>query len=139
MCITDKEEAAIRLASRNANANIKILERVGGSARVEQLDWTSPREDICSAAWDVILGSDLVYSIAQIEPLRTVLQAVFTQSRPCPELILAHKSRHDVVDASLLQMLSEEKFKLTKIPMKDHHPAFRSPTIHIYRLEKLSE
>eukprot|EP00959_Pyramimonas_sp_CCMP1952_P248364 5191479-Pyramimonas_sp.AAC.1 len=138
VCITDKEDAAIKLAMRNADANLKVFNCTGGSARVEQLDWTRPTEDVCSAPWDMVLGSDLVYSIAQIGPLRTILKALFLPSRPPPQFILAHKCRHDDVDASLLQMLNEENFTLHKVPMKEHHPEFRSPSVHVYRVVKRS-
>lgn len=51
-------------------------------------------------AFGVILGGDLVYSVAQVPLLLGVLREVVRRS-PAAELLLGHKSRSDAVDRAL--------------------------------------
>jgi predicted nicotinamide N-methyase len=136
VCITDKEDLAVSLALRNIEGNLEILKFLEGSARAEHLDWFSPREDICLQPWDAVIGSDLVYNVGQINQLRTLIKALFLPAHPSRVLLLAHKSRHDDVDTNMMQMFEEEGLKVKEIPMAEHHPAFCSPSVHIYTILK---
>mmetsp|Transcript_7874 Transcript_7874/g.15342 ORF Transcript_7874/g.15342 Transcript_7874/m.15342 type:complete len:180 (-) Transcript_7874:274-813(-) len=62
--------------------------------------------------WDLIIGSDLVYSESQIEPLMNALVSL-TQGRnkECV-ILLAHKHRHVDVDQCLLRQFKSKGFSV---------------------------
>ncbi len=75
--MTDYEDDALRFARCNAEANLSP-EVVRDRLRFAHLDWRNPPLD---AAYDVILGADIVYERRSFLPLLDLFDRVLTPSR----------------------------------------------------------
>ena len=75
--LTDRDEAVLRRASENLQLNRQLIEREGGSATVAPLTWGHKRrmQEVLDehGPFDIILGSDLLYSRASYGDLLTTI------------------------------------------------------------------
>lgn len=108
---TDLPEVLPQLQAAAA-LNAGIIAAGGGSLRCAALDWAAPGSDVLAPpggppgqyAW--LVGADLVYSLRQVQPLVQTIAAAaaatVAASAPPLRLLIAHKRRHEEVDAALL-------------------------------------
>jgi predicted nicotinamide N-methyase len=90
----------------------------GGSAQAAVLDWEDPSAAACSRPYSLLIGADLVYTAAAGHHLCAALRAVLACNPGCP-LLLAHCSRHSVVDARLFAALSALGLQATAVAASD--------------------
>ena len=77
------------------------------------------------AGIDLVIGADLVYHSSQIAPLVSVLRRMLapTAERPAgARLLLAHKSRHEAVDAELHAALRGAGIAIAAVPTSSARP-----------------
>lgn len=76
-----------------------MVTAAGGSTDVAQLEWGGPwpGEDICRRPFSLIVGADLVYTAADVQPHLSTLYALKHGNTAC-RLVMAHCSRSDGVD-----------------------------------------
>lgn len=79
--------------------------------------------------WDVILGADVVWLEHLVGPLVSALCAL---AAPRTLLLIAHQTRSERTDALLFSSLTEAGFNMTKIPLSDHHPEFKTEKIGLF-------
>jgi hypothetical protein len=53
VCMTDREAAAMELATLNAAANREAVTACGGACRVERFDWADPPAALADRPWQV--------------------------------------------------------------------------------------
>ena len=75
-------------------------------------------------------------SSEQLLNVVTLLQALMpantARSQPA-RLLLAHKMRHDTLNAGLLEECTRKGIRLEEIPFEDHHADYRSRSIKLYQ------
>ena len=157
MTLTDVPPV-LPLLRLNVERNAAPIAAAGGHATVVSLEWmaevglAATDEDACrpcvppvasSAAYDVVLGADLVYnslsddgtSSAQLMALAAVLRRLLadgTGGAREPLLLLAHKRRHAELDSALIEELRAVGVALEELPFDALHPQYRSPTIALF-------
>ncbi|KAL4420843.1 hypothetical protein ABPG75_010499 [Micractinium tetrahymenae] len=108
---TDLPEVLPQLQAAAA-LNAGMVTAAAGSLRCTPLDWAAPNSALLAPpgsasdqyAW--LLGADLVYSLAHVQPLVETIAAaaaaVAAAGAPPLRLLVAHKPRHEDVDVALL-------------------------------------
>lgn len=69
-----------------------------------ELNWASPMEATCRGPFSLIIGADLVYAAADVQPLLATVSAVQHLNPTCA-LLMAHCARNRTVDEDLLKGL----------------------------------
>ncbi|BDA41071.1 probable protein N-lysine methyltransferase METTL21A at C-terminar half [Coccomyxa sp. Obi] len=108
--LTDRADT-LPLLQRNVQVHAEAISRAGGSADVAELAWGGPIEDACRGPFSLIVGADLVYTAADVQPLLSTLSALQHGNTACG-LVMAHCSRRNVVDKSLFDGLASLDRKL---------------------------
>ena len=84
---------------------------------------------------DLVIGADLVYHSSQIAPLVSVLRRMLapTAERPAgARLLLAHKSRHEAVDAELHAALRGAGIAIAAVPTSELAAEARAPSSTVF-------
>ena len=134
--LTDAAHVVPHLQS-NVEKNSAALAAAGGRATVVVLDWEMGAHLAQLPACETVLGADLLYQREgrQLPALAVVLKQLLTPTPAQPaggRLLLAHKSRHDVLDLAMLDALGRVGIDLAAVPFADLHPEYRSPSITLY-------
>lgn len=113
---TDLPEVLPQLQEAAA-LNAGMIEAGGGSLRCAALDWAAPDSAVLAppggrhAQYSWLVGADLVYSLPQVQPLVSTVAAAAAAAAaagaPPLRLLIAHKRRHEEVDAALLGSLRD--------------------------------
>eukprot|EP00928_Gymnodinium_smaydae_P030997 TRINITY_DN22899_c0_g1_i3.p1 TRINITY_DN22899_c0_g1~~TRINITY_DN22899_c0_g1_i3.p1 ORF type:complete len:457 (+),score=122.10 TRINITY_DN22899_c0_g1_i3:55-1371(+) len=134
--LTDRPPV-LPLLLENCSRNAEEIARGGGEATVAALQWEAAPEAWPAAAaqgCDLVIGSDLLYSRdggSHLDALANVLRRLCGDGSA--RLLLAHKSRHSTLDAKLAAVLQERcGVLLQEVPFEQHHPDYRSPSVHVY-------
>lgn len=90
------------------------------------LDITS---DLKDAMPQLVLAADLVFNTNLIKQLSAILHDLLSAGAV---LLMAHKTRQGHVDAQMFQSLAEVGVELFEVPLKYHHPDFRSSRIRLF-------
>lgn len=108
--------SVIPILSKNISSHLQYIQAGGGVCNAEIFDWTSVHNFSTLPKVDVVLGSDLVYSMNQIEPLCAVLQTLVSR-HPTVEILLVHKDRNTVLSSTFLCQCKEAgvEFKLLNV------------------------
>jgi len=101
--ITDGEDEAVEMIQHNINVNKDVLPE--GRVRCSKLNWTPEdlgvwKEKEGCAAFDVILGSDIIYSFDALDPLFRVVDSLLAQATESHFLVM-YSSRGKRLDAHL--------------------------------------
>jgi predicted nicotinamide N-methyase len=88
---------------------------------------------IPSPPFDIILASDVIYQQEYIDPLISTLK---TLSGPCTQIFLSNEHRPKLPFP--LKEILAAKFQVEEIPYDRLHPEWRSPDIHIYKIQLTS-
>eukprot|EP00435_Cladocopium_sp_Y103_P055851 s819_g18.t1 len=73
--LTDRQ-SLLPLLRINVDLNKDLLSTVGGAADIGEFDWLSPPEEILRQQFDLVIGADLVYSFAAVEPFMAAVTAL---------------------------------------------------------------
>ena len=101
------------LLQSNLNQNLHSISAASGSAVAAALDWNDLTIAACllSAAYDGIVGSDLIYSAKDIGPLTNTIQHL-QQHSTSAFVTVAHKNRSQVVTDQFFGALKNAGFAL---------------------------
>lgn len=95
------------------------------------LCWGQPiSSQIPTPPFDIILASDVIYQQGSIEPLISTLKAL---SCPCTIIFLSYEHRPNLQFPRDLFLAAG--FQVEQVPHHKLHPQWRSPDIHIYKLQ----
>ena len=78
------------------------------------LEWQKPLSSLQGQSWDIVIGSDLVYSATAVPHLTGALQQL-KHSEHSWSLLLAHKHRTDAVDRCMLDGMSNCGMRLATL------------------------
>lgn len=81
---------------------------------IEELEWGREGGEAIQGKYSLLLGADLVYTEANVEPLISAVQAVIRKNKCC-EILLAHSSRNSDVDCQLFVGLTSLGFDLQAV------------------------
>lgn len=111
--------ALLPLLRRNVQNSSAAIQQGGGLCQVAEADWSRPENRILCGdqAYDVVVGSDLVYSRAQIQPLTRTLHKLVA-CNPSARFYFAHKSRDEGIDVDWLAALTGLGLRLTLLPLE---------------------
>ena len=136
--LTDVPDA-LDILRRNAQLNEEAITTAGGAVSVHALTWEEPDQLPDGAAeCELVLAADLLYQRdgLQLGPLCEVLRRLMAPSAARTNgglLLLAHKSRHGSLDASMHEALRDRAgIVLSEVPFEQHHRDFRSPAIKCF-------
>lgn len=118
--LTDRQ-SLLPLLRLNVGLNKDLLSTVGGAADIGEFDWLSPPEEILRQQFDLVIGADLVYSFAAVEPFMAAVTALLQErdgKKVCGRMIYAHFPRFPDLDAAMQQALSSAGFdvQVTAMP-----------------------
>ena len=124
--------AVVPLLQLNARRNGEAIGAKGGETEVAELDWARGVESV-DTSWDLVIGADLLYSPggAQLDLLAATLRRLFRDGEAV-RLLLAHKSRHESLDADLLSALDAMGLVPRRVPLDEQDPEYSSPRILVY-------
>ena len=125
--------SVVTLLAANAARNAAAL----GDCALDvcSLDWTRDALHERAVGMDLVIGADLVYHSSQIAPLVSVLRRMLapTAERPAgARLLLAHKSRHEAVDAELHAALRGAGIAIAAVPTSELAAEARAPSITVF-------
>ena len=125
--------SVVTLLAANAARNAAAL----GDCALDvcSLDWTRDAMHERAVGMDLVIGADLVYHSSQIAPLVSVLRRMLapTAERPAgARLLLAHKSRHEAVDAELHAALRAAGIAIAAVPTSELAAEARAPSITVF-------
>lgn len=89
----------------------------GGSARAAELNWGDPAD--ITGPFSLVLGADLVYAVADVQPLVQTLDSILG-SNPGSALLMAHCSRSSEVDQQLFDSFAGAGLKLQRVAASDN-------------------
>jgi predicted nicotinamide N-methyase len=122
---TDADATALHFAARNARAN--GFDRF----RLMTLDWNNPPADF---RVPVVLGSDLIYEIRNVEPLVGLISRILEPDGIC---LLTDQDR---IPAHVLhEALPQAKLTYTATPVKAGEPGGRRLKGTLYRIQHAGE
>jgi len=111
-------------------ANI-ALNNLSARASFEPLCWGQPiSSQIPTPPFDIILASDVIYEKECINPLISTLRAL---SGPCTLTFLSNEHRPKLPFPQ--DRFLAAGFQIEQVPYHSLHPEWRSPDIHIYKIQ----
>mmetsp|Transcript_8334 Transcript_8334/g.16470 ORF Transcript_8334/g.16470 Transcript_8334/m.16470 type:complete len:210 (-) Transcript_8334:1900-2529(-) len=110
------------------NQNIEI--NAVPNAKAEELDWLNPRS---LGHFDLIVGSDLVYSPTLFEPLADTFTAT---ASPDTQIFLCNELRV-ATDLQFYKVAMTKGWTFTRLPQDMQDPEYSSPDIAIFKAHKL--
>lgn len=126
---------ALRNAADNVAANASALKCPVDTI---VLDWTCPTEPksfpsmepVVLPPLDFIVGADVVWIDALVEPLVGALTSLASCDKP-PTIIIAHQTRARSTEDLLFRLLENAGFSIEEVPHTRHHPEFHHPSQRI--------
>ena len=94
---------------------------------------------LAAAPFTLVLASDVVWVDELLEPFVRTLVAVLEASSGqdasghAPVALLSYQERSRATTARLLELL-RARLDVSTVPIEDHHPAYRTADIAIYRI-----
>jgi len=115
--LTDRQ-SLLPLLRLNVDLNKDLLSLVGGSADIGEFDWLSPPEEILRQHFDLVIGADLVYSFAAVDPFMAAITALLQERdgrRVSGKMMYAHFPRFPKLDDAMHTALSSRGFETQAI------------------------
>lgn len=116
--LTDRQ-SVLPLLRLNVDLNKDLLSLVGGSADIGEFDWLSPPEEILRQHFDLVIGADLVYSFAAVDPFMAAITALLQEERDgrrvSGQMLYAHFPRFPKLDEAMHTALSSRGFETQAI------------------------
>lgn len=100
------------------------------NASAEELDWLNPK---CLGHFDLILGSDLVYSPTLFAPLAETLTATAAHDS---QIFLCNELRVST-DLQFYKVAMTHGWTFTRLPQDMQDPEYSSPDIAIFKAHKI--
>jgi len=140
-CTDTRAGGQLELLERNVAANVAACE--GMSTHVAELDWLHPEQaaEVIEqhGPFDLIVGSDVVYLEALVEPLVQVLErASVAGGGKYPAIVICVEQRNARSHEMFLERLAERKFSVKRV-MHKGWPAAGGPFdehVHLLRISK---
>jgi predicted nicotinamide N-methyase len=113
-----------------------LLGRPPCDVRVAELDWRKCDEDLRAAglvdtAWDVIVGADVVYSLAAVEPL---VKTICLLCNPSTVVWITNEDRSEAATAQFLAGL-KDYFHIKRIAQSKLPEEARNPSLYTLQLK----
>ncbi|GLC42547.1 hypothetical protein PLESTB_001112200 [Pleodorina starrii] len=112
--LTDLPEV-VPVAGKNLAKNADLIRGAGGLAQVAALDWAAPSEELLTAPWDYIIGSDLVYDDRSPDVLAPLLARLLA-SNPRATVLLAHVHRSSQLDDHMTDVFGAHGLSIRLAP-----------------------
>lgn len=94
--LTDKANI-LNLTKENVRHNMEFIKKNNGECHVKELVWHDLDSEILKEKFDIIIGSDLVYTKNQALELYGLLNQYFKHNTEI-KIIISHKCRNDEID-----------------------------------------
>ncbi|CAK9037819.1 unnamed protein product [Durusdinium trenchii] len=120
--LTDRD-SLLPLLRLNAELNHHLLLSSGGAVQIGVFDWLTPPEEILRQTFDLVIGADLVYSFAAVEPFIIAVTALLQEKdgkRVASRMIYAHFPRFPKLDDEMCQALARQGFLAKVMPGNPH-------------------
>ncbi|CAJ1385549.1 unnamed protein product [Effrenium voratum] len=124
--LTDRD-SLLPLLRLNTELNQKMLFSSKGAAEVCGFDWLDPPEQVLRQTFDVVIGADLVYSFAAVEPFEAA----------APVMIYAHFPRFPKLDDDMLAALTTKGLGARELPVSEVSAVGQIPLEMIQRVKLL--
>ena len=121
----------LSLMQLNMQLNGPLIDAAGGSVCSCPFDWDAqPPDELLQRRFDLVIGADLVYSFAAVEPFATALQSVLlpqqSQQGPpstealealAPSMLYAHFPRFPNLDQAMATALAAQGLEIRELPL----------------------
>lgn len=112
--------------------NLALNRDAAPAASVAALDWRAPEIDPLHPPFQLILASDVLYQQEVLPHFVATLQALCGPHPTTTAVLLANEHRPKLPFP--WPLFKAAGFEVVQVPWEDHHPAWRSEDIHLYRL-----